>query len=101
MTDILEQYILVYSITALPTVIYSSYTTAKEPLTFDAQKLYIPSEIKALPLELRISLFNPDGSLREMTSTILPSAPATIAVSANLTGLKLVKNLIDELNRRS
>lgn len=101
MTDILDDYLLVYSITALPTVLYSSYTTAKEPLSFDPEKLYIPNEIKALPVELRVSIFNPDGGLREMTSAILPSAPATIAVSANLTGLKLVKKLIDELNRRN
>lgn len=85
----------------MPTVLYSSYTTAKEPLTFDAEKLYIPPEVNGLPVELRVSIFNPNGMAKEVTSTMLPAAPATIAASANLTGLKLVKKLIDEISQRS
>ena len=95
----LEEYTLIYDITCLPTVIYSSLTSANQPLTFDSQKLYVPEEIKGLPVELRISLYNSKGSLVEMSSTLLPSASATIAASANLTGLKLVKNLIEKLKK--
>lgn len=94
----LKDYLLVYSITALPTVLYSSYTTAAEPLTFDAEKLTIPSNVKGLPVELRVSLYDPEGCIKEMTSTMLPAAASTIAVSANLTGLKLVKKVVDELS---
>ena len=95
----LKDYLLVYSITALPTVLYSSYTTAAEPLTFDADKLHIPKDLNGMPVELRVSLYGPDGGVKEMTSTMLPSAAATIAVSANLTGLKLVAKAVDEIKK--
>lgn len=92
---------MMYMITSLPTVLYSSYTTAKEPLTFDPDKLIIPNELKGLPVELRICLFNPNGDIKEFSSDMLPSAPATICASANLIGLKMVKALIEELKSRS
>lgn len=92
----IDKYILVYSITALPTVIYSSWTFANQPLTFDSDKLFIPADLKGMPIELRISLYDDEGSLIEMTSTMLPSSAATIATSANLTGLKLVKKLLSK-----
>lgn len=93
----MKDYILVYNITSLPSVIYASVTPATQPLTFDSDKLFIPQELKGLPIELRISMFDGEGNLVEMSSVMLPSSAATIATCANLTGLKLVKKVLDKL----
>ena len=94
----IDQYQLVYNITALPHVLYASSTSAKEPLTFDSDKLFIPGELKGLPIELRVSLYNPDGGLVELSSVMLPASAPTIATCANLTGLKLVNKLIQTMS---
>ncbi len=93
----LEDYILVYELTALPIVLFSQYTKANEVLTFDSSKLYIPNDLKGLGIELRISLFDEKGMLIELTSDMLPASNNIIAAVANLTGLKLVKKLIEKL----
>jgi len=97
MTDI-SKYILVYNITALPTILYASMTPADQPLTFDASKLHVPNELSGTPIELRISMYNPNGVLIELASNMLPANSLIIANTAQLTGLKLVKKLIDNLN---
>ena len=93
----LSKYILVYNITALPTILYASLTPADEPLTFDASKFVIPPELVGTPIELRVSMYNPEGTLIELASNMLPANAVMIANSAQLTGLKLVKKLIDNL----
>lgn len=95
----IEKYLLVYNITSLPHVLYASVTPANEPLTFDSEKLFIPAELKGMPIELRVSLYTPDGDIEELSSVMLPAAAPTIATSANLTGLKLVNKLINKLTK--
>jgi hypothetical protein len=90
----IEDYTLVYSITALPNILFASTTKALEPLSFDKDKFFIPNEIKDLPIELRVYLFNEAGNLVEMTSNILPASSSIICQTAELTGLKLVKKLL-------
>lgn len=85
----INQYKIVYNITAIPTVYYGYCTSAVEPLEFDPDKLMIPEELKGIPVELRISLYDPEGQLIELSSTMLPAAPATICNVANKTGLAL------------
>lgn len=85
----IKQYKLVYNITAIPTVYYGFCTSAEEPLEFDPDKLLIPDELKGIPVELRVSLYNPEGHLIELSSSMLPAAPATICNVANKTGLSL------------
>jgi hypothetical protein len=97
--DTLDQYNLVYSITALPNILFGNCTQASNPLSFNSEKFSIPDEIKDIPIELRIYLFNPEGNLVEMTSNILPSSPSIICKTAELTGLKLVKKLMDNLSK--
>jgi len=96
MTDI-SKYTLVYNITALPTILFASMTPADEPLTFDSSKLHVPNDLVGTPIELRVSMYTPDGVLIELASNMLPANPLMIANSAQLTGLKLVKKLIDNL----
>ena len=94
----IDNYSLVYNITALPHILYASQTPANQPLTFDADKLYVPGELKGLPVELRISLYDPEGNLVELSSVMLPASPPTISTCANLTGLKLVNKLVKKLS---
>lgn len=93
----ISKYMLVYNITALPTILYASMTPADEPLTFDATKLTVPPDLVGTPIELRVAMYNPQGVLIELASNMLPANPLMIANSAQLTGLKLVKKLIDNL----
>ena len=85
----IKNYRLVYNITAIPTVYYGYCTPANEPLEFDPDKLVIPDDLKGIPVELRISLYDPEGQLIELSSNMLPAAPATICNLANKTGLSL------------
>lgn len=85
----IDQYRIVYNITAIPTVYYGSCAPANEPLEFDPDKLVIPDELKGIPIELRISLYCPEGSLIELSSNMLPAAAATICNVANKTALSL------------
>lgn len=94
----LSQYQLVYTITAVPHVLFANITKASEPLSFNAGKFTLPTEIKGIPLESRICLFDPNGNLIEMTSDILPHSANIICQTAELSGLKLVKKLMDKLN---
>jgi hypothetical protein len=89
-----SNYTLVYSITALPNILFAATTKILEPLTFDKTKFIIPPEIKDIPIELRIYLFNDEGNLIEMTSNILPPSSSIICQTAELTGLKIVKKLL-------
>lgn len=91
---VLKDYTLVYSITALPNILFAATTKALEPLTFDKSKFILPTEIKDIPIELRIYLFNENGNLVEMTSNILPTSASIICQTAELTGLKIVKKLL-------
>lgn len=93
----LNKYSLVYTITALPNVLFANITSAAEPLSFNPSKFTIPEEIKDIPIELRICLFNPQGTLVEMTSNILPHSSNIICQTAELSGLRLVSKLIDNL----
>jgi hypothetical protein len=90
----IENYTLVYSITALPNILFANTTRASEPLTFDKTKFIVPNEIKDIPIELRVYLFNEKGNLVEMTSNILPPSASIICQTAELTGLKLVNKLL-------
>jgi len=94
----ISKYMLVYNITALPAILYASMTPADEPLTFDSDKLEIPPDLNGIPIELRISIYNPEGKLIELASNMLPANSVVIAQTAQLTGLKLVKKLIDNLS---
>jgi hypothetical protein len=91
----LDNYTLVYSITALPNVLFANVTKASQPLSFDRTKFIIPTEIKDIPIELRIYLFNEEGNLMEMSSNILPPSASIICQTAELTGLKLVNKLLN------
>lgn len=93
----IDNYTLVYSITALPNILFANMTKASEPLTFNRDKFIIPAEIKDIPIELRIYLFNQKGILIEMSSNILPPSAGIICQTAELTGLKLVEKLLDNL----
>lgn len=93
----LNKYSLVYTITALPNVLFANITSASEPLSFNPTKFSIPEEIRDIPIELRICLFNPSGNLVEMTSNILPHSSNIICQTAELSGLRLVSKLIDNL----
>lgn len=95
----IENYKIVYNITAIPTVYYGFCTSANEPLEFDPEKLDIPDELKGVPIELRISLYNPEGHLIELSSNMLPSAPATICNVANKIGLTLSLKAVDNLKK--
>lgn len=94
MKDI-NKYKLVYSITALPNILFGGITTGDRPLSFDSEKFLIPPQVKEIPIELRIYLFDPNDSLVEMTSNILPPSSNIVCRTAELTGLKLVKKLLD------
>ena len=85
----MKDYKIVYNITAIPTVYYGFCTNALEPLEFDPDKLNIPNELKGVPVELRVSLYNPEGYLIELSSNMVPSAPTTICKLADKIGLHL------------
>jgi hypothetical protein len=91
----LDDYTLVYSITALPNVLFANVTKASQPLSFDRTKFIVPNEVKDIPIELRIYLFNKEGNLMEMASNILPPSASIICQTAELTGLKLVHKLLN------
>lgn len=97
----LEKFTLIYSITAIPHILFANNTPATEPLSFNHEKFYIPPEVKSsgsMPVEVRIYIFKPDGSLYEMTSNMLPASESIICQTAELSGLKLVKKVMDELS---
>ncbi len=94
----IDDYKLVYSITALPNILFANMTSASQPLTFDSAKFTIPQEIKGVSIELRIYLFNPNGILIEMSSIMLPASAPIICQTAEFTGLKLVDQLIKNLD---
>jgi hypothetical protein len=99
----LEKYTLVYSITAVPHILFANSTSAAEPLSFNHEKFYIPPEVKnasSMPVEVRIYLFKPEGNLYEMTSNMLPASESIICQTAELSGLKLVKKVMDELSNQ-
>jgi hypothetical protein len=93
----INKYTLVYTITALPNILFANITTASEPLSFNSSKFTIPEEVRDIPIELRICLFNPSGNLVEMTSNILPHSSNIICQTAELSGLRLASKLIDNL----
>lgn len=104
MSNKIEDYTLVYSITAVPHILFANTTSASEPLSFNHEKFYIPPEIKSgssIPVEVRIYLFKPDGALYEMTSNMLPASESIICQTAELSGLKLVKKIMDVLSNNS
>lgn len=92
----MDNYKIVYNITTIPTVFYGFCTSAKEPLEFDPDKLTIPEELKGMPVELRVSLYNPEGHLIELSSNMLPAAPATICNLANKIGLSFSLKALQE-----
>ena len=95
----LEDYTLVYSITAMPNILFANVTNASEPLSFNHEKFYIPPELKAAsnPIEVRIYLFAPSGSLIEMASNTLPASASIVCQTAELSGLKMSKKILDQL----
>jgi len=95
----LEKYILVYNITALPNILFANITKGSEPLSFNSELFILPSEIKDIPIELRICLFNEEGNIEEMSSSILPHSAKIICQTAELSGLRIVKKLIDKLGK--
>lgn len=100
----LENYTLVYSITAIPNILFANVTNAAEPLSFNHEKFTIPGEIKAsasTPVEVRIYLFNPEGNLIEMTSNNLPASAKVICQTAELSGLKMSKKVLDSLAHKT
>ena len=96
----IKEYIIVYNITVLPTILFAQLTQANEPLEFDKDKFNIPDVLKGQPVELRVSLYKSSGEIEEMISDILPSSSAIICNMANLYGLKLVKKLLDKNSDR-
>lgn len=99
----LKDYKLVYSITAIPNILFAGITTAAEPLSFDFEKFHIPVELTtgSTPIEVRIYLFGPDNNVIEMSSNILPASPSIICKTAELSGLKISKKILDKLNKNS
>lgn len=95
----IEKYTLVYNITALPNVLFANITKASEPLSFNSELFILPSEIKDIPIELRICLFNEEGNLVEMSSSVLPHSSKIICQTAELSGLRIVKKLLDKLTK--
>ena len=97
----LEDYTIVYSITAIPNILFANVTSAAEPLSFNHEKFTIPNEIKgsaSTPIEVRIYLFGPEGNLIEMTSNSLPASAHIICQTAELSGLKMTKKVLDKLS---
>ena len=104
MSNKIENYTLVYSITAVPHILFANTTSADQPLSFNHEKFFIPAEVKnasSMPVEVRIYLFKPNGNLWEMTSNMLPASESIICQTAELSGLKLVKKVMDELANNS
>lgn len=97
----LDKYTLVYNITALPNILFANITSAAQPLSFNSELFTLPSEIKDIPIELRICLFNEEGNLVEMSSNVLPHSTKIICQTAELSGLKIVKKLIDKLTKQT
>lgn len=104
MNNKIEDYTLVYSITAVPHILFANTTKADEPLSFDHERFYIPPELKNTAsslIEVRVYLFKPNGTLYEMTSNMLPSNESIVCQTAALSGLKLTKKIMDELSDNS
>lgn len=95
----ISNYQLVYNITSLPTILFATLTKAQEPLSFDSKLFTIPEELKGLPIEIRISLYDKEGELVDMISKISPASPSIICQSAELIGLKLVKKLLEDIKK--
>lgn len=92
----LDGYTIVYEITALPYIIYAEIAEAKSPLEFKGN-VYVPEEIKTIPVECRFSLYKPDGSLEELSSNMVPASGMTIKAAVNITPLKMIDKLLNKL----
>lgn len=96
--NILDDYTLIYEITCLPTIIYAQSTKASEPFEFK-DNIDIPSYLSTSSIECRFSIYHRNGDLIELSSEMLPSSGFTIKNTMNITPLKMINKLVEQLLR--
>ena len=92
----LEDYSLVYTITALPSILFAQMTSADQPLTFDYEKFYVPPQLTGQQVEIRIVLFNKEGTCIQMSSDMVLANSKYICQIIEVTGLKMVETLLSQ-----
>jgi hypothetical protein len=91
----LEDYILIYEVTILPTILFAQLVKANEPLEF--KDFELPQETIGSTVECRFSLYDKEGKLLELSSNTVPGYPSTIVASLNIVPLKMIKTLLTKL----
>lgn len=100
MSNPLENYIIIYEVTCLPTVLFADKVIATEPLEFN--DFHIPAGLSGQPIEVRISIYdNITGDIVELNSDMVPASPGVVRHALNLSPLLMIQNLMQKLIREA
>jgi hypothetical protein len=83
---------IVYQVTCLPDILFSSLTPATNVYQFNKEDFIIPKHLSNLPIEIRIAFYTNEGKLIDLSSTMAFSQ--TLVSLLNIIPLKMIDNLL-------